>query len=140
MAKHNKPNYKRNTTYRKTFFSNNKASTYRCAYCGKRLKEEDVEVDHLIPAGAAQKKFLVRLILRLRGITDINAERNLVAACMRCNRKKSDNMGLWIYRGMIGRYKAFWFLMDIVRVCLFIGLCWFIWWNLKDAGAIENLL
>lgn len=83
-------------------------------------------MDHLIPVNAAKKKCLVRICLRLRGISDVNDEKNLVAACRRCNRKKSDKMGLWVPRGIIGKSNVLWFVRYVIRTCLILGLCYYV--------------
>lgn len=136
MTKKKKSKYERSANYRKTFFSQNKSFRYRCAYCGKRLKEADVEVDHLIPVSEAQSNWLVRLWLRICGITDINDKRNLVSSCKRCNRKKSDKMGLWVYRGAIGRYKIVWIIRDAVVTALLLWLSFFVWQNYIETGIV----
>lgn len=138
MSKRKKSNYKRGSNYRKTFFSKNKAFRYRCAYCGKRLKEEDVEIDHLIPVGAAKNNLLVRVLLNLCGITDVNEERNLVSACRKCNRKKSDKMGFWVFRGYIGRHRIVWALRDIIIAALLLGFGYFIWKNYVETGMVDR--
>ena len=134
MSKRRNKNYERGSNYRKTFFSKNKHFRYRCAYCGKRLKEEDVEVDHLIPVGAAKNKLLVRVLLNLCGIHNVNDEKNLVSACRKCNRKKSDKMGLWVIRGAIGRHRIVWILRDVVVAALLFGLGYFLLKNYIETG------
>ena len=108
----------RSSGYRKEFFDNNQKRRYHCAYCGRRLKKEDVEVDHLVPVIKAKNSWAVRLCLWLRGIKDVNDPDNLVAACQKCNRKKSSKMGRWVIRGMIGRYKIIWILRNILLILL----------------------
>ena len=46
----------------------------RCAYCGKKIKYEDFEIDHKIP----------------KIIKGGNGEKNLMPACKSCNRLKFD--------------------------------------------------
>ena len=142
MAKHNnnKTCYNRSSNYRQAFFSKNKARRYHCAYCGRRLKEEDVEVDHLIPVGAVKNKFLPRILLRLSGVSDVNDEKNLVASCRKCNRKKSDKLGVWLFRGMIGRHKTIWVIRYLFRACLFVGLGWLLWYGLRDSELAAEVL
>lgn len=45
-----------------------------CAYCGKALEGDDATADHIVPRGTGGRDELT----------------NLVAACRRCNGKKSD--------------------------------------------------
>jgi hypothetical protein len=111
--------YERSSSYRKAFFENNKGP-YRCAYCGRRLKSNDIEVDHLIPVAKAKSKISVRTWLHICGIANVNDPRNLVAACEKCNRKKSDKMGGWVLRGALGRHKIFWTIRNIVLIAIFV--------------------
>lgn len=48
---------------------------YRCVYCGKKLRDDTAQVDHIIPA--------------VKGGT--NALDNLVTCCRKCNQLKADN-------------------------------------------------
>lgn len=73
-----------------------KNGKYRCVYCGKKIRVEDMEVDHIIPVRAAQKHLLYRLMLPEGGV---NAVENLVPSCWDCNRKKGRKCGLWVIRG-----------------------------------------
>lgn len=116
--------YERSGSYRKKFFEHYKGP-YRCAYCGKRLKDEYIEIDHLIPVAKAKREMGVRTWLHLCGITNVNDVKNLVASCSKCNRKKSDKMGLWVFKGMLGRHKQFWIIRDIIIliiILLIIGI------------------
>ena len=110
--------YERNNKYRQEFFEHNKGP-YHCAYCGKGLRDDYLEVDHLVPVSQAKSKISVRTWLHFCGITNVNDPRNLVASCKKCNRKKSDKMGTWVIRGMIGRHKSIWVARNIiVAICI----------------------
>jgi hypothetical protein len=111
--------YERSSSYRKEFFEHNKGP-YHCAYCGRRLRIELIEVDHLIPVSKAKSNVGVRTWLQLCGVADVNDHKNLVASCKKCNRKKSDHMGFWIFRGMIGRFRIVWTIRNILVVFLLI--------------------
>lgn len=50
---------------------------YKCRYCGS--KEGPFHIDHVYPVGKGGE----------------TTEPNLVTACIECNRKKSDLVGLW---------------------------------------------
>lgn len=113
--------YERSGNYRSTYFKFNKAP-YRCAYCGRRLKRENLEVDHLVPVAKAKSNMLVKFYLALCGIPNINDKRNLVSSCMRCNRRKSDKIGTWVLRGSIGRHKSIWYIRDGVMLCAGLSL------------------
>ena len=113
--------YERSTNYRKEFFDTHKGP-YRCAYCGKRLKDDYIEVDHLIPVSKAKTSTGVRTWLQLCGVKNVNDPKNLVASCKKCNRKKSDNMGHWVIRGAIGRSNTIWVIRDTIMAALVIGV------------------
>ena len=50
----------RSSGYRREFMSRN-PGPWRCRYCGRALRrDEDMEVDHLIPVAAAQKSRVAR--------------------------------------------------------------------------------
>ena len=109
--------YERSTNYRKIFFDNNHGPYY-CAYCGKRLSAQYLEVDHLIPVAKAKNSMGVRTWMQLCGIKNVNESKNLVASCSRCNGRKSDKMGWWTIKGMIGRYRATWIVRNIVVIII----------------------
>lgn len=85
--------------YKSDFLSNNPGliipGLYVCGYCFRPIvdwkwvekKESKMYVDHIRP-------------VNLGGVNDTY---NLVPACLRCNLRKSDNGGLWITRGRIGK-------------------------------------
>ena len=75
-----------------------------------------MQVDHIYPVngvkgiglkGTAGKLF-VTLVSLLHGPSalkeGVNADWNKTAACPRCNGNKTDNMGLWVLRGYVGKY------------------------------------
>lgn len=121
--------YSRSTDYRYQFFRthrpDDKKGRYRCVYCGRLFKAKDITVDHLIPVHAAEYSKRIRRKIKRLGYKDINDVRNLVPACMRCNRKKSSRMGLWIIRGKLGQKKKYWTFVRIARgvfTIIIIGL------------------
>jgi 5-methylcytosine-specific restriction endonuclease McrA len=116
--------YERASNYRKIYFENNKGP-YRCSYCGKHLRADKLEVDHLIPVAKAKSESGVRMLLQICGVRNVNDAKNLVSACHKCNNKKSDKMGLWVVRGVIGRHKSVWAIRDIAVFILvaFAALC-----------------
>ena len=114
----------RSDDYRKKFFESNKgilsSGIYHCSYCGKILTKKNVSVDHLIPVHRVKRFSLARLIMLYNGINDVNDIRNLVPSCKRCNSKKGSKMGLWLYRGNIGKHFIFWGIIWTVVLSLFI--------------------
>ena len=73
--------------YRKEFFRKNKGlfgCIYFCAYCYKPLTRDMIQVDHIVPLNSACGQ---------------NKKYNLVAACAKCNREKSDIVDARIFQG-----------------------------------------
>lgn len=64
--------------YREKWFAANKSATgwYKCTCCGKKFREKDIDIDHIVPQN--------------RGGTD--ELWNLQPMCKHCNRSKQDNM------------------------------------------------
>ena len=60
-------------------------------------------VDHLYPVAKVSRDPALQKKLKRQGIDDLNSEKNLVAACYRCNQAKAAQMGPWIRKGKIGR-------------------------------------
>ncbi len=122
---------RRSTDYRKQFFLThepNFGKYYLCADRGRPLNCTNIEVDHCIPIDKVQKKrFYVWLIKKL-GFNSINDPRNLVASCHRCNRAKGNKSGLWTIRGLLGKYRAFWFILWSTIILLF-GILLYIGFN-----------
>lgn len=91
--------YKKHGDYRGKFFRKNPGlfgSIWFCHYCFKPLfGKTRVEVDHVAP----KSKVKIRAIYNLDG--------NLVPACRKCNRKKSNKMGFIVVRGYIGKLVGF---------------------------------
>ncbi len=120
--------YVRSSSYRQTFLAQNKGlhhqgKVYRCAYCGKKVKVKEMEVDHLISCKAAESNLSSRLALKVLGAQSVNDPKNLVPACLDCNRTKGADQGLWVWRGLVGRYPAFWVLPKILGlVFILVGL------------------
>lgn len=123
--------FDRNTIYRQTFFRNNppntrpigkkKNSLWRCCYCGRKLQKKQVEVDHLIPVYQAKRKRYWQKKLP----NGVNDKENLVASCRRCNRLKSSKTGLWYIRGILGQYSLYWKIIYILKIIIFLFLCFF---------------
>ena len=74
--------------YRDDFFKNNKGKNgkYECAYCGEKLSNNEVDVDHVFP--------------KARGGS--NHVSNLTASCSHCNRQKGsmDDVEYGIYKDL----------------------------------------
>lgn len=117
----------RSSDYRRTFFQNNKPivqNCYFCAYCGKLLSKKKVTVDHLFPVSKVSRDIRLQKKMARMGIYGLNEKKNLVAACMKCNRRKGTHMGKWIIKGRIGRHAWVWMIRWGIRATL---LFWVIW-------------
>ncbi|MDD6989952.1 HNH endonuclease signature motif containing protein [Ruminococcus sp.] len=104
-------NYVRSNNYRKKFiehYEKQKGKYYRCAYCGKKIEENKMTVDHIIPIDKVQHHWIYRKLMKMSGITNINDVSNLTPACEHCNKRKGNKINLRYYiRGILGRkYKS----------------------------------
>lgn len=125
-----KSKFTRDPGTRQTFLRHNRglfgSGIYCCAYCGKLMKRRSMEVDHCIPVDAAQKSSFARSYIRFMGLFMSKADRdkgvngywNLVPACEDCNGTKTNKTGLWVPRGIIGRYlfPTLWYSASAVAV------------------------
>ena len=59
---------------------------YTCQYCHKKLNQSQLHIDHIIP----------------RSLGGSDHEKNLVVACVSCNLKKSDKLGLDLKKQVLG--------------------------------------
>jgi hypothetical protein len=91
---------------------------YICAYCGRIVPRDKMEVDHVIPVDKTRKSIFARLLLP----DGVNSYRNMVSACHSCNRRKSNKGGMWIVRGIVGKY-----LQPVVWIVLLCLLAVFFW-------------
>lgn len=113
----------RDSGYRARFFRSNAPVLglfYFCAYCGKPLSKKRVTVDHLYPVAKVSRDMELQKKLRRQGITDLNSEKNLVAACYRCNQEKAAQMGPWIRKGKLGRHAWVWVVRWILRIAALV--------------------
>ena len=113
--------YQRSTDYRCQFINWHPGifrKYYICAYCGKIITKNRMEVDHVIPVDAARKNLFARWFLP----NGVNVKRNMVSACHNCNRRKSNKGGLWIARGITGK-----FVQPVIWILLILFLFAFFW-------------
>ena len=119
------PDWTRNTDYREIFFASfppNSGDRYLCAYCGRRLKKDDVTVDHIYPVSKAASSIRIQEKLRRKGLTGINDIKNLTPACAVCNERKSAKTNMWwMIRGVIGRNSLIWKIRKTVRTAVFLA-------------------
>ena len=75
------PFTKRSNSYRDNFFNNNppidKRGRYRCVYCGRKLKQSKVSVDHLVSVYRSQISQQSRNMLRKMDCESVNDIKNL---------------------------------------------------------------
>lgn len=120
-------NYSRSKDYRYQFIRNNPGykkdyKHYHCAYCGKKILKENMEVDHIISVYKAKTTFLAKFLMWILGIKDVNDSRNLVASCRSCNRRKGSMGNGWLIAAVIGRSYRLWVVRKILRACIFLVL------------------
>ncbi len=114
----------RSSNYRKIFFEAHPPTIfngYFCSYCGFYIPKKKVSVDHLYPIGKASINLKLQGWLNLIGIDDINSPKNLIPSCKRCNRQKSANMGVWLFKGYLGKIQWLWYLRWALRLTLIIA-------------------
>ena len=119
----NDQRFTRSRDARKNFLAKKKglfgSKIFVCVYCGKLVRQSNMEVDHCIPVHSAKTNPFVRFYIRFIGLFQnkedrnqgINGVWNLVPACSKCNGAKSDKTGAWVIRGIVGRYvfPAIWY-------------------------------
>lgn len=120
------PHYRRNSTYRQTYFESHPGlfgrDFYFCSYCGRLLHKDRITVDHLFAVKAVQRSAFLKWILQELKIEDVNNQKNLVAACTQCNERKGTKGGVWILRGLIGRHPLFWFCWWPIFLAILIAI------------------
>ena len=127
--------WERSSDYRRKFFKEYGNGPYRCRYCNKKLTQDKVRIDHVIPVHAAKDSPRARRMLQSQGIENVNDVRNLVASCRHCNLMKGDKMGIWIIRANLGKYNLYWTVKPIIK--LSIG-CLFVWYFYKT-GSLSDI-
>lgn len=116
----------RSSGYRREFMSRN-PGPWRCRYCGRALRrDEDMEVDHLVPVAAAQKSRAARQFLASIGAESVNDAPNLVPSCHACNARKGSKTGLWLIRGVLGAHRSYWIALRIAQALLAAVCLWLV--------------
>ncbi|MDD7176518.1 MAG: hypothetical protein SPG09_11750 [Lachnospiraceae bacterium] len=124
----------RSRDYRARFFNSHRpvfGRFYFCAYCGKLLSKKRVTVDQHNTVAKVSKDPELQKKLKRQGIEELNSEKNLVAACDRCNQKKGAHMGDWIRKGKIGRHAWVWVLRWMLRIAVFVAIACALWYVYK---------
>lgn len=89
---------------------------FLCAYCGKPIRREDMQVDHVVSVDLAKKNRFYRFFVPKEGINSIH---NLTASCSKCNQRKSNRGGVWILKGKIGWQGRL--VCQILLVCFYVA-------------------
>lgn len=104
----------RSSDYRRKYLKNN-TGPYYCRYCNKKLKTENMVIDHIIPIAMVKaNRHHARFLLKLRQIEDVNDERNLATSCRKCNDAKRDKMGIWLIRAWLGNHQLYWSMRPFI--------------------------
>ena len=96
--------YARSPRYRQDFVNRTPKMYYHCSYCGKRIDQNHMTVDHIFPVQKMMDSEQTRRHAMMLGINETNSMKNLTAACYECNKAKSNKTGFWIVRGLFGKY------------------------------------
>lgn len=131
----------RSADYRKVFFSKNKPilnKWYICSYCGKLINKKYITVDHLYPVAEASSNYRLQKKLKRKGFVDVNDPRNLIAACLKCNQRKSSSMSFWIIKGKLGRIKVLWIFRWIIRLIIFCIVIRYLYLTVSSLPSVCN--
>ena len=132
-------NYTRSSDYRKKFMSVY-SPPYKCAYCGKYLTAEKMQVDHVIPVDKAKSSKRARNILKRKGITNVNDIKNLVPSCSKCNENKGTQMGWWVVKGYFWNKVPIYAIEKIIKVLLCIFIIWILYYGYHHNQIINNII
>lgn len=129
--------YERTNNYRKELYSTNKIphERNRCVYCGQFYQPQYIEADHIIPVSAvkgAKGKYWKKYMDRHHYTLGVNDPKNIVPACIYCNRRKGSKQGIWLLLGRLGRHKFTWTLRSMTIWALSIYIL------IKTFGQNEN--
>ncbi len=132
-----KSKWERSDSYRSDFLKRNKGffgCLYFCVYCGRPITRKNMQVDHHIAINFVKQNPLLKLYFGTANIITnifgsivygkdwkknkgVNVSYNLVPACEKCNKAKSDKGGTWIIRGLVGG--TIWKILNFVNNILF---------------------
>ncbi|HAG66010.1 MAG TPA: hypothetical protein DCL51_09785 [Ruthenibacterium lactatiformans] len=113
-----KEHFVRSEDYRTRYIADHpgwRKKWYMCPYCGRFVTRDKMQVDHIISIDLANRQPLYRWLVPKEGI---NSEKNLTAACEKCNLKKSNRGGWWIVRAKLGHgwYALMWVLLIMLTM------------------------
>lgn len=83
---------------------------YLCPYCGRIMLKKTMQVDHIVSISLANKHRAYRVLVPDGNINNLH---NLTASCPKCNNRKSDSGGFWIFLARFGVvfYAVIWLLL-----------------------------
>ena len=119
--------WSRSDDYRKKFFEAYNPP-FRCRYCNKALEEHELTVDHIVPVYQAKTNQKARNWLMIQGLQDVNDVNNLVPSCYKCNQRKGSKMGIWVLRGILGKYPWYWKVKKIMYAVLIAITIYLFYW------------
>ena len=128
--------WERSNNYRTNFFKYNNPP-YKCRYCRKWLNKKNMEVDHIVPINKVKKGNYARLLLKIHGMNNVNDAKNLAPSCKKCNKRKSDKLGLWYLKGLYGNYKLFWFFYYLFIMMFVISIIYILYSNFLNFNFIK---
>lgn len=128
--------YNRSKHYREKFIRMHppdRHGKYRCVYCGRKIKAEEMQVDHVVPVGAVRRHPLLRVHMKGR----VNDMSNLVPSCRRCNLKKASKTGLrYRVRARLGSHEGYWKFRKAVRTILILLLVSAVWYGMRHPSQV----
>lgn len=113
MAMSKKPKYERSDDYRYQYIRAHPGfmgKYYLCPYCGRIMLKKTMQVDHIVSINLANKHRAYRVLVPDGNINNLH---NLTASCPKCNNRKSDSGGFWIFLARFGVvfYAVIWLLL-----------------------------
>ncbi len=131
--------YNRSRHYREKFIRMHppdRHGKYRCVYCGRKIKAEEMQVDHVVPLGAVRRHPILRACLKGR----VNDMSNLVPSCASCNLKKSSKTGFYYrVRARLGAHEGYWIFRGTLRITFILFVCFTIYYAINNPAAVWQL-
>lgn len=113
MAMSKKLKYERSDDYRYQYIRAHPGfmgKYYLCPYCGRIMLKKTMQVNHIVSISLANKHRAYRVLVPDGNINNLH---NLTASCPKCNNRKSDSGGFWIFLARFGVvfYAVIWLLL-----------------------------
>ena len=102
MTMSKKPKYERSDDYRYQYIRAHPGfmgKYYLCPYCGRIMLKKTMQVDHIVSISLANKHRAYRVLVPDGNINNLH---NLTASCPKCNNRKSNSGGFWIFLARFG--------------------------------------